>query len=382
MTTETLRDLSVAELEIHLEAADKAYYDQDNPTMTDGAYDALVAEYQRRTGIRWMKQGSVGDIAHTRPMLSLTKVKTLEAVVAELGVTKAKVVGMPKIDGGACSLIYDAEGKLVRALTRGKVTAGVSYGEDITESVRQIPNVPQQLPDFGTVRGRPFEVRGELYLPRDRFEAVQAVRTAAGDEPFKNVRNACTGIVRKENSPHIGEIRFVAYNAFDPRLAHHEDFAFKTFTNQLEFLFLCGFECPAVTYTMAVSELTAEVLADIKRENLEKAQYALDGVVLMVDDMGLQRTLGYSSNAPRFAVAFKFEDETAETILKAILWEASRTGRIVPRYQFEPVELEGTTVEFATGHNLANLVKIGAIPGDRVVVQKNNQIIPQVIRKV
>lgn len=354
-----------------LAAADTAYYDQDNPTLTDAEYDSLVLDYKTLTGKDWMRFGSSGSIAHSKPMLSLEKARDLETVAKFFKTVppETEVLLMPKVDGGALAVQYTQNGKLKRALTRGKVVGGVSYGEDVTYAVKKMA-VPADLPAGLSLddSGR-FEVRGEVYLTQEDFEAINLLQVAAGKPAFKNRRNAATGILRSTSSPYHNRLRFVAYRV----LAGDSG----TIGDSFKLLKSLGFETLPSVYMLRLDSLDEDTLPyPIQRVH----PFPVDGVVICLNDLSLCQALGESSSAPRWAMAFKFQDETAEVRLLEILWAASRSGRIVPRYRVEPAELEGTTVEYATAHNWRELQRVGAVPGDLVEVKKCNQIIPRVER--
>lgn len=362
--------MNLEELINKLREADKAYYDDNKPIMPDHEYDGLVEEYFKLTETKWMTFESGGTIQHNRPMLSLNKAHTLEEVYKQLG-TDTECVLMPKIDGGGLSLWYSPEGDLIRAVTRGKLVAGISYGEDVTANARMIKGIPLKV----DTEGGSLEVRGEVYMTQSDLELANQLRK----EPFRNTRNAATGILRKDSDvTNLKYVRFVAYNVFDPTRPHHEDMKFYSFKNQLEWLTKNSFKVPDTRTTT-----TANLELEDFNENVCKLQeYGTDGVVVMINDMSLQRSMGYSSRYPEFAIAFKFKTETAETTIRKIEWTATRTGRVVPTAIFDEVELDDTNVSRATLHNAKNVADLNIAIGDIVEVFKANMIIPQVSKIV
>ncbi len=364
------------ELKSSLVAADRNYYDLNRPSITDHAYDLLCAQYLVRTGILWKSQGSTGDVAHERPMLSLDKAHGVDEVSSSLGVD-TKVCITPKIDGLGLSLRFSKCGQLVRGLTRGKLVDKVSYGEDVTAQARKV----QGVLGVSLALGKPVEVRGEVYLPPAALAAINTERVTAGEKPYVNARNAAAGILRSVDSRWHQELKFIAVKALNPLQEQHDDDLFKTEKSMFEWLQESGFTVPPQEYD-ALRTFSVEDLTLFRSTAEELGDYETDGVVLTVDSWAQQRSMGLASKFPRYAVAYKFEDETVETTLHGILWSTSRTGRCVPKFVFDPVELEGATIECATAHNYANVLKLNAQPGDIVEVYRANQIIPQVRRVV
>jgi len=357
--------LEVEDLEKLLVAADKAYYDNDEPIMSDIIYDELVREYFTRTGIKWMKLGKPSEILvsvqHSTPMLSLDKVTTLEELQKWINPTDAYVL-IPKIDGLSCSLIYE-NGNLVQALTRGDGRTGESILHSLKRIIRD-GYIPMRLQEEYSL-----EVRGELFIPKDLFAEVGGA----------NPRNSAAGLVRRlDPDPRQAHLRFLAYRTV---VRSH---APKTrYTQMLQALLELGFQIPVFSQKIGQSLLNLPELQKLHPYTLfGELSYEVDGLVITHDLRDRWLELGETNKYPRWAKACKFEDETAETTILAVEWNASRTGVIVPTYVFEAVQLEGTTVTRATGHNLEQFLRVGAGVGDRVLVKKANQIIPQVLKKV
>lgn len=365
--------MTTEELESILTSASSAY-SVGQTIMTDAEYDKLAEDYKSLTGKTWYWEDAEGDIQHSRPMLSLEKAKTVEDIVKFFKQdSKSFALLLPKIDGLALSLVY-RNGFLVSALTRGKRVGGVTYGNSVIQNARRIYGIPYKISVTA-----PIEIRGEVYMPENFFSLANETRAKYKKPLFENVRNAAAGILRTEDGSGLNLLRFVAYNVFNPDQLPHEDsyFGAISLTSSFDLLTQLGFSTPPIQ-RVDVSKLSLEGLHEfIDNKTLE---YQTDGVVVTLESIAAHKSLGTNNSHPLYSVAFKFEDETAETTLLDIEWTATRTGRIVPTYLFEPVRLEGTTVSRATGHNYANIIKLNAKPGDKVEVYKANMIIPQVRR--
>ena len=357
--------LELAELEQLLTAADKAYYDNDDPIMSDLVYDELVREYYTRTGIKWMKLGKPNPVLeatrHAVPMLSLDKATTL----SELGKwleAEADYALVPKIDGLSCSLVYE-KGRLVKALSRGDGQTGELILHSLQAAVDQ-EVIPQVLQEEYTL-----EVRGEIYIPKSLFPQVGGA----------NPRNSAAGLVRRfDPDPRQKHLRFLAYRSVTPQHVTGQ-----TYANMLTALAELGFSVPAHALRSGQTLLMLEDHAVIHPHTLfGELDYEIDGLVITHNLRDKWQQLGETNKYPRWAKAYKFTDETAESTVVAIEWNATRTGVVVPTYVFEAVQLEGTTVTRATGHNLEQFLRLGAGVGDRVLVRKANQIIPQVVEKL
>lgn len=373
-------DLLVNKITKILSKASQAYA-AGQPVLTDLEYDKLAFDFKQLTGSDWYWEDSQGEVQHSRPMLSLHKSHSQEDYQKFLKRPSAPVIVMPKIDGLALALTYIGKSgkvKLIEALTRGKRIGGITFGNSVLANIKKAAAF-KHLSSF-EFASNSLEVRGELYMPEEFFESANQMRIAEGKEPFKNVRNAAAGIIRNEgNSEYLKFLRFVAYSAFNPDVQAHEDTSFDTLSNMFYWLEQQGFNIPNFEQSV-LSTLSKETLVQFKEA--QELPYQTDGVVICFDNFSDIRSAGVNNSYPLYATAFKFEDSTAETTLLGVEWSATRTGRIVPKYIFEPVVLEGTTVSQATGHNLANIKKLNIFPGDKIEVFKANAIIPQVKRVV
>lgn len=347
-------------------------YASGNTIMSDAEFDSLAKQYKLHTGKAWYWEDIEGDIQHSRPMLSLEKAKTVEEIKQFLRIY-SNVVLLPKIDGLALALTYK-NGILTSALTRGKRVGGLTYGNSVLKNACKVYGIPHRINVT-----KPLEIRGEIYMPENLLNTANEMRLGQNKPLFENARNAAAGILRNDEGIGTNLLRFVAYSVFNPSVDLYQDdfFSLQDYSSSLQLLTSLSFLVP-IYQKQNLSELTLTTLHDFN--DLNVFDFPTDGVVITFDEFKAHRALGTNNSHPFYSVAFKFEDETAETTLKTIEWTATRTGRIVPTYIFEEVRLEGTTVSRATGHNFANIVKINAKPGDRVEVYKANMIIPQVRR--
>ena len=362
------KNLTQAELKELLQAADKAYYENDSPIMTDREYDELVGRWASMAGDKWMTLGTpslqLTRVPHVIPMLSLEKVNSVAELQAWVPVTDSSLVLAPKIDGCSCTLRYE-HGKLVQALSRGDGYVGESVLQALRQIIGRLPGeggIPSEL------RGatRSMEVRGEIVIFNEHFHLVGGA----------NPRNSAAGLLRRqESSEKQSYLRFVAYRVVNGK--EQVDYADSLLT-----LANWGFLTPP---TVIINE---NVLKNWTSESLHpnswcgRLPYEIDGVVLTLERTDKWVDLGETNKYPRWACAYKFATDEAETKLLAVEWHPARTGVITPVYVFEAVKLCGTVVTRATGHNLEQYLKLGAGVGDRVMVRKSNEIIPQVIRKL
>jgi DNA ligase (NAD+) len=276
-----------------------------------------------------------------------------------------------KVDGVAVDLVYE-QGRLVRAATRGDGTTG----EDVTANVRTMDDVPQQL--TGEDIPELLEVRGEIYFPVAAFADVNAGMVEQGKPPFANPRNAAAGSLRQKD-PKVTASRPL-------RLVVHGLGARKGFEPERQseaYEKLRGLGLPVSDRFQVVDDLTG-VWAYIERyrEQRHSVEHEIDGVVVKVDQVGLQRRLGSTSRAPRWAIAFKYPPEEATTKLLDIRVNVGRTGRVTPFAFMEPVKVAGSTVQLATLHNASEVRRKGVLIGDTVVIRKAGDVIPEVLGPV
>lgn len=356
-----------------LNQASRAYYQEANEIMSnleyDKRYDELV-ELEQRTGIVLANSPTihvgyevVSELpkeAHDSPMLSLDKTKEVAVLTDFIG--KREGVLSWKLDGLTVVLTYE-KGKLVKAVTRGNG----QVGEVITANAKAFQNIPLSVAYQGKMI-----VRGEAVIKYSDFEKInQEIEDV--EAKYKNPRNLCSGSVRQLNSE-ITAKRNVNFIAF--ALISAEDIDFKnSIHEQLNWLEEMGFE--TVERKMVHGQNIAESVQYFA-DKVKTYDYPSDGLVLMYDDIEYGNSLGSTAKFPRNGIAFKWEDEQAETTLQYIEWSPSRTGLINPVAVFEPVELEGTTVSRASVHNISIMEELALHEGDRIKVYKANMIIPQI----
>ena len=360
-----------------LRRASEAYYAKDEEIMSNFEYDRLydeLMELEEQTGIvlsgsptqtvGYEAVDSLPKERHEKPMLSLGKTKSREELQEWLG-DKEGLLSW-KLDGLTIVLTYE-KGELVKAVTRGNG----EVGEVITPNAKVFANVPGRIPYRGTLI-----LRGEAVISYPEFERINAQITETGAK-YKNPRNLCSGSVRQLNNE-ITAKRNVRFYAFHFVQADEEgkspDFA-NDRENQFLFLKELGFD--VVPYKRVRASTIQAAIADYEKEILTY-DIPSDGLVLTYCDLAYSASLGQTAKFPRDSIAFKWQDEVAETTLKEIEWSPSRTGLINPVAIFEPVELEGTTVSRASVHNVSVMKGLKLGIGDRITVYKANMIIPQI----
>ena len=356
-----------------LNKANKAYYQEANEIMTNFEYDKLYDELvglEKETGMVLSNSPTVNvgyqvvsqlpKEQHNSPMLSLDKTKEVGALADFAGDRKCLLSW--KMDGLTVVLTYE-NGELVKAVTRGNGLVG----EVITNNAKTFKNIPISIP----YKGR-LTLRGEAIIKYSDFEPINREIEDA-DSKYKNPRNLCSGSVRQLNSQVTAErnVNFVAFaliNADDVDFGNSIEQQYKWMESQ-------GFQ--VVEYRV-VTRNSMEDAVKYFAEKIQTYDYPSDGLVLMFDDIEYGLSLGTTAKFPRNGIAFKWEDEQAETTLKYIEWSPSRTGLINPVAVFEPVELEGTTVSRASVHNISIMEELELGSGDRIKVYKANMIIPQI----
>ncbi|MGJ7442770.1 NAD-dependent DNA ligase LigA [Aquipuribacter sp. MA13-6] len=382
-----------AELAELLRADQFAYYVRDTPTVGDDVYDARMRELQELEAAHPVLSGPesptqrVGGgfstaftaVDHPSRMLSLDNVFST-AELREWGARVRDAAGEDvqylcevKIDGLAVNLVY-VDGVLERALTRGDGYTG----EDITLNVRTIASVPERL----RADEHPFpprlEVRGEVFFPVAGFAAVNAELTEAGRSPFANPRNAAAGSLRQKDP------RVTARRPLDMRvhgLGVRDGFDITRQSQGYDVLRAWGLPT-ADTYRVVGSLAEVEAYVAHYAEHRHDVEHEIDGVVIKVDQLGLQRRLGTTSRAPRWATAYKYPPEEVRTRLLDIQVNVGRTGRVTPFAVMEPVLVAGSTVSMATLHNGDEVRRKGVLIGDAVWIRKAGDVIPEVLGPV
>jgi DNA ligase (NAD+) len=375
----------IVELRELLHRANTAYYVDAAPFMSDGEYDRLLSELaaleaEHGCGDPNSPTQRLGDaasgfakVAHRVPMLSIENTYTLEdfsgwhaRCAAALG-TDPVMVCEPKVDGVAISLRYE-DGALVRAVTRGDG----EQGDDVTGNARAVRAIPTRL--RGSYPGV-LEVRGEIFMPNDSFERINAERDSAGEELFANARNATAGTL-KNRDPRLVAARRLSFVAHgrgacegDPSRGHWE--------------FLSNLRSWGVPTNEGASCCTSAAEARERIESFKDRRaglpYGVDGMVVRIDSFAQQAELGAASKAPRWIIAFKYPAERRETRLLRVDWQVGKGGTLTPRATMAPVVVAGTTVSHATLHNIEEIRRKDLRIGDAVLVEKAGEIIPQVV---
>ena len=370
------------------------YYVDDAPSVPDAEYDrlmrrlqALEAQYPelaladsptKRVGGEALAKFE--QVTHLKPMLSLDNVFSEEEFnafhkrVSDKITVSPQFCCEPKLDGLAVSILY-RDGQFERAATRGDG----AVGEDITENVRTIKSIPLSL------RGDNYppllEVRGEVFMPKAAFEAVNDKARQKGEKLFVNPRNAAAGSLRQLDSK-ITASRSLAFYAYALGVVEPESWSLApSHYDQLMQLKSWGFP---VSSEVKVCDNIPAVLAyyqDILERRAALA-YEIDGVVLKVNDIGQQKTLGFVARAPRWATAYKFPAQEEITLLEGVDFQVGRTGAVTPVARLKPVFVGGVTVSNATLHNADEIARLGVQIGDRVIIRRAGDVIPQIVAVV
>ena len=392
-----------AELNRILNHAAYAYYALDNPELTDAEFDRLLIElqqleaaypelvtedsYTQRVGGYVSEQFE--PVQHAARMYSMDDAMNLEELDAWLSRTDEALGASPtnpvaytcelKIDGLGVALTY-RDGQFVRAATRGDG----STGENVTANVLTISDVPRELALAGLEQvenrglNQSIEVRGEVYMPKHSFIRLNEDADAAGKQPFANPRNAAAGSLRQKDpkiTAHRDLETFIYAVADEGPLDVHSQWEF------LNWLRSCGFN----VNPYARRCLSAQEVHDFCAQALEQRgdlNYDIDGVVVKVDSFASQEALGFTSRAPRWAIAFKFPPEEKQTVLREIRIQVGRTGVLTPVAEFDPVTVAGSTIARATLHNLDEIRRKNVREGDTIIVHKAGDVIPEVVGPV
>ena len=363
----------IDELTAQLNEASRAYYDDASEIMTNYEYDEMYDELLRleaesgyipedspSQNVGYTVQSELPKERHARRMLSLDKTKDREALRSWLGDREALLSW--KLDGLTVVLTYE-EGKLAKAVTRGNG----DVGEVITPNARVFRNVPRTIPHRGhTV------VRGEAVIRYEDFEKINAAIDDA-DAKYKNPRNLCSGSVRQLDSRITAE-RNVNFYAFTLSEAPEVDFE-NSREVQMKWMAEQGFD--VVEYRKVDRENLLAAIDEFETR-IPTFEIPSDGLVLTLEDLAYSASLGTTAKFPKDAMAFKWRDQQAETVLREIEWSPSRTGLLNPVAIFDPVELEGTTVSRASVHNISIMRGLELGIGDTIEVYKANMIIPQI----
>ena len=384
-----------AELSEQIEQARWRYFVLDDPTLSDADYDVRLRELQsleerfpelRTPDSPTQKVGGAVSteftaVDHLQRMESLDNAfsyEELESWYARLGregLDAPALLCELKVDGLAINLLYE-DGKLVRALTRGDGRTG----EDVTPNVKTIDSVPHRLtatdefpvPDV-------LEVRGEVYLPGEAFERLNVSMTEAGRPVFANPRNAAAGSLRQKD-PRVTATRDLGMVCHG--IGERRGFEPKAQSHAYEALAAWGLPTSEQVKVLSTLKEVEGYIENAGEHRHSIVAYEIDGVVVKVDDVSLQRRMGSTSRAPRWAIAFKYPPEEVNAKLVSIEVNTGRTGRVTPFGVMEPTRVAGSTVERATLHNRYEVERKDVRPGDTVILRKAGDVIPEIVGPV
>ena len=382
----------IEELRKKTEYYAKKYYDDDNPEITDFEYDMMMLELRTlesqnpefitKDSLTQKVGGHVKEgfakVEHEVPLQSLQDVFNFEEIEAfdervkkvasENGIDEVKYVVETKIDGLSSALEYK-DGKLVRGATRGNGLVG----EDVTENLKTIKTIPQELPEKINIT-----VRGEVFISKKEFEKMNQEREENEEELFANARNAAAGSLRQLDS-NITKKRPLDIYIFNVQKIEGKEFY--SHFEELEYLEKLGFNVNPVRIPCSNIEEVKKAINKIG-EDRENLTFGIDGAVVKVDNLKLRTILGTTSKVPKWAIAYKYPPEQKETILKDIEFQVGRTGVITPLAILEPVRVAGSLISKTTLHNEDFVKEKGLKIGDRVIIQKAGDVIPEIVRAV
>lgn len=373
-----------------------SYHVKDAPTISDGDYDALIrrlnaledqyAELRtpdsptQQVGAAFSTDFAAVD--HLERMFSLDNAFSAQELAvwaarverdtaSEGGDTAYHYLCELKIDGLAINLLYE-RGRLVRAATRGDGRTG----EDVTNNVRTIEGIPHQL--AGSGHPQSIEIRGEVFFPVEAFAELNAALVEAGKAPFANPRNAAAGSLRQKD-PRITASRPLRMLVHG--IGAREGFAMDR--QSQSYAVLRDWGLPVSTHYQVLDDIGAvQAYIDHYGEHRHSVEHELDGIVIKIDEVAVQRRLGSTSRAPRWAIAYKYPPEEVTTKLLDIRVNVGRTGRVTPYGVMKPVKVAGSTVEMATLHNAFEVVRKGVLIGDTIVLRKAGDVIPEIVGPV
>ena len=382
----------IKELRKIVEYHAKKYYDEDKPEISDFEYDMMMLELRTlesqypelitKTSLTQKVGGTVKEgfkkVEHEVPLQSLQDVFNFEEIEAfdervkkqaqENGIENTQYVVETKIDGLSSALEY-VDGKLVRGATRGNGLVG----EDVTENLKTIKTIPQELPEKINIK-----VRGEVFISKKDFEKMNQEREENEEELFANARNAAAGSLRQLDS-NVTKKRPLDIYIFNVQKIEGKEF--NSHFEELEYLSKLGFNVnPVRIYCNTIKE----VISAINKigEDREKLTFGIDGAVVKVDNLKLREIMGTTSKVPKWAIAYKYPPERKETVLKEITCQVGRTGVITPMAILEPVKVAGSTISKTTLHNEDFIKEKGLKIGDRVIIQKAGDVIPEIVEAV
>ncbi len=370
-----------------IQKLNKAYYHKDKPLVSDAEYDKIkkdILDFEKKNPdivdinspsekVGFAPSEKFSKVKHLVPMLSLDNAFTKDDVEDFLKKirnylnfekdTPIELTAEPKIDGISASLIYK-NNKIIRGLSRGDG----EYGEDITENLLTIKDIPQVL--HGENIDKEFEIRGEVYIGKKDFEKIK--------NDFANPRNAAGGSLRQKDSKKTALIplKFFAHSIGDI-----DEKKFKTHVNFLNFCKKIGFKINPLTKTFSSADELIKSYLHVE-EIRSSLDYDIDGIVYKVNDLTLQKRLGSLSSSPRWAIAHKFSSEKATTVIRKIEIQVGRTGALTPVAKLDPVNVGGVLVSNATLHNEDEIIRKDIRLNDTVIIQRAGDVIPQVVEVI
>ncbi|MNM69737.1 DNA ligase [compost metagenome] len=379
-------DLKIGFLRDEIGKHDHRYYVLDDPIIQDQAYDSLMLQLRtleqafpslviptsptQRVG-GW-RSNQFEAVTHDFPMLSLGNVFTIEELIAwcktiPLG---THLIGEWKLDGLSLSLTYEG-GILVRAVTRGD---GV-IGEDVTVNAVHVAGIPKKLKHAS--KASVVTVRGEVVVNKEIFEKIQAELEAAGAKKFANERNYAAGSLRQKN-PQITKERQLHFIAYSCRST---DETFKRHSDSMNYVLQNGFHLVTAfgTFDIPVDENELALSVGVMSGLREKLPVVIDGLVFKVDNLDIQRQMGFRSREPKWATAYKFPATQVTTTLEAVDFQVGRTGNITPVARISPVRVHGVVVTNVTLHNPDEIVRLGVGIGSKVIIERRGDVIPKIM---
>ena len=376
------------QLKKQIEYHNNRYYNLDSPEISDYDYDMLYArlkELEKELGVSafsptqkigGVASSSFAPVQHLTPMLSLDNSYNAEDILAwharcakTLGRDDFEMIVESKIDGVSCSLKYQ-DGILVQGSTRGDG----KIGEDITQNLKNIKDIPRKLSK--SVQGI-LEIRGEVFLDKKDFVALNETQLDKDLPPFANARNAAAGSIRQKD-PLITKSRPLRF------FAHSYGSGIKNISSFSGFIEECknfGFQVSPVRYTFNNINQVINFYNDFK-EKLKELPFDADGLVVKINDFKYQQELGQTAKSPRWAVAFKYPAEQVKTKVKDIIFSVGRTGIITPVASLEPVACAGVIISSATLHNFDEIKRLGVQVGSEVIIERAGEVIPKVVKVI
>jgi DNA ligase (NAD+) len=385
----------IATLRDELNRHNHLYFIESRPVISDREYDQLMHELielekanpelmtpdsptQRVGGD---VQTALKSVKHAVPMMSIDNTYS-EAEVRAFDERVRKALGVgdraityvlePKIDGASVNLRYE-DGRLALAATRGRGNAG----EDITVNARTIKSIPLTLRKDGAAVAPPkiLEVRGEVYMDNDDFQRVNKEIAAEGEEPYANPRNLTSGTLRRLDPKIVAKrrLRFLAHG-----LGQVEPMPADSYWVWTQLLRAWGIPLPKEVWRIEGIDKAIQCIHEFEKKR-PKLPYMTDGMVMKVDDFAQRDTLGATSKAPRWVIAYKYETEQQPTVISGCRWQVGKSGKLTPVADVEPVFISGVTVTHASLHNIDQIKRLGIHIGDTIVIERSGEVIPYVV---